>query len=141
MAEIMATAPISEIMTKEVITADEKDSLNSVVDLFKKYRIRHIPIVTNQEVIGIVSRSDINRLTFGALFDADESTDDAILSMLSIAQVMTANPTTVALETPIRNVAQIFANSEFHALPVVVGHKIVGIVTTTDIIRYMLKYC
>ncbi len=64
--------PISHIMTKSVITANENDDLRKVVEMLKKNTIRHIPITKGKEVIGIISRSDINRLTFGALFEGQE---------------------------------------------------------------------
>lgn len=83
--------PISHIMTKSVVTVNENDDLRKVVEKLKKHNIRHIPVIRNKEVIGIISRTDINRLTFGALFEGQEGADEAILDMLTIAQVMTAN--------------------------------------------------
>ncbi len=135
MSQLIATTQVGEVMTKEVITANENDTLNRLVHLFKKHHIRHIPIVNEDEVVGIVSRTDINRLTFGALFN-EESTDDAILKMLTIPQVMSARPKTVSTKESIFDVADIFTENDFHAIPVVEDQKIVGIVTTTDVIKY-----
>ncbi|MDA6069266.1 CBS domain-containing protein [Flavobacterium sp. AC] len=111
--------PISHIMTKSVVTVNENDGLRKVVETLKKHTIRHIPILRGKDVIGIISRSDINRLTFGALFEGQEGADEAILDMLTIAQVMTTKPKTVSSDTIIRDLAEIFAKEEFHALPVV----------------------
>ena len=86
----------------------------------------------------MISRNDINRLTFGALFDNQEGADEAILQMLTIPQVMTADLHTVSSDTPIRDVAEIFSTAEYHSLPVVDDGELKGIVTTTDVIRYML---
>ena len=131
--------PISHIMTKTVVTANEKDDLKTVVEKLKTNTIRHIPIVKGKEVIGIISRTDINRLTFGALFEGQEGADEAILDMLSISQVMTAKPMTVSSDTIIRDLAEIFVKEEFHALPVVDNGELKGIVTTTDVVRYFLE--
>jgi predicted transcriptional regulator len=91
--------PISHIMTKIVVTANENDDLKKVVEKLKKNTIRHIPIVKGKEVVGIISRTDINRLTFGALFEGQEGADEAILDMLTVSQVMTSKPKTVSSDT------------------------------------------
>jgi CBS domain-containing protein len=131
--------PISHIMTKSVVTVNEKDDLKKVVEKLKKHAIRHIPIVRGKDVVGIISRTDINRLTFGALFEGQEGADEAILDMLTIAQVMTSKPKTISSDTIIRDSAEIFVKEEFHALPVVDNGELKGIVTTTDILRYFLE--
>ena len=131
--------PISHIMTKSVETVNEKDDLKKVVEKLKKHAIRHIPIVRGKDVVGIISRTDINRLTFGALFEGQEGADEAILDMLTIAQVMTSKPKTISSDTIIRDSAEIFVKEEFHALPVVDNGELKGIVTTTDILRYFLE--
>jgi CBS domain-containing protein len=131
--------PISHIMTKTVITANENDDLRKVVEKLKQNTIRHIPIVKGKDVVGIISRTDINRLTFGALFEGQEGADEAILDMLTISQVMTSKPKTVSSDTIIRDLAEIFVKEEFHALPVVDNGELKGIVTTTDVVKYFLE--
>jgi len=131
--------PISHIMTKTVVTANEKDDLKKVVEKLKAHTIRHIPIVKGKEVVGIISRTDINRLTFGALFEGQENADEAILEMLTISQVMTSKPKTVSSDTIIRDLAEVFVKEEFHALPVVDNGELKGIVTTTDVMKYLLE--
>jgi CBS domain-containing protein len=131
--------PISHIMTKTVVTANENDDLKTVVEQLRKNAIRHIPIVRGKDVVGIISRTDINRLTFGALFEGQEGADEAILDMLTISQVMTSKPKTVSSDTIIRDLAEIFVKEDFHALPVVDNGQLKGIVTTTDVVKYFLE--
>lgn len=132
--------PVSAIMTQNVQTVNLNDELSDVVDTLKKHKIRHIPVVDGKEVAGIISRTDINRLTFGSLFENQEGADEAVLTMLSVSQVMTARPRLVSIDATIKDVAEIFAQEEFHALPVVDDNSaLVGIVTTTDIIKYLLE--
>lgn len=126
-------------MTKTVVTANEKDDLKTVVEKLRKNTIRHIPIVKGKEVVGIISRTDINRLTFGALFEGQEGADEAILDMLNISQIMTSKPRTVSSDMVIKDLAEIFAKEDFHALPVVDHDELKGIVTTTDVIKYLLE--
>ena len=131
--------PVSKIMTHHLISVKEDDKLSDVVDLIKKHKIRHMPVTKGGKISGIISATDVNRLTFGALFDNQEGADEAILQMLTISQVMTSKPRTVDSETPIKDVAEIFAVEHFHALPVVDDGVVKGIVTTTDVIKYMLE--
>lgn len=130
---------IQKIMTSNVITVQENDKLIRVLDLFRKHKIRHLPVLSGKKITGIISRSDINRLTFGALFENQDDADETILEILSIPQVMNANPKVVSTEDSIQSVASVFADEDFHALPVVEGEELKGIVTTTDVIRYLLQ--
>ncbi len=131
--------PVSTIMTKDVISVSEKGSLDEVVSIFKNKSIRHLPVKEGNKVVGMISRTDINRLTFGALFDNQEGIDAAVLDMLNIPQVMSDKPRTVTSDTTIREVAEIFSEAEYHSLPVVDNDELKGIVTTTDVIKYMLE--
>jgi CBS domain-containing protein len=131
--------PVSHIMTKDVYTVQEHDKLQEAVQIIRKNKIRHLPVLKGNEVSGIISRADLNRLTFGALFENQEGADEAILEMLSIPQVMTSKPRTVKPDDAIKDVAEIFSKEEFHALPVVENGELKGIVTTTDVIAYMLE--
>lgn len=126
-------------MTKNVATVQVSDDLHDVIDLVKKNHIRHVPVLEGHDVVGIISSTDINRLTFSSLFENQEGADEAILEMLSISQVMTQKPRTVEAALSIRDVAEILASEEYHALPVVENGQLAGIVTTTDVIKYLLE--
>ena len=71
--------------------------------------------------------------------DNQKEVDTAIFDMLTIEQVMKSNPTTVSSTQPIKEVAEILSTEEFHALPVVDNNELVGIVTTTDVVKYLLQ--
>ena len=133
-------APISMIMTAPVITLKKNDSLEKAESLFKKYHIRHIPIVTDDVVVGMLSYTDLLRLSFADYTDSNIDDSDALVyNMFTIKQVMKRNIVTISSSNSIKDVAEILATKEFHALPVVDTNKLVGIVTTTDLIKYLLK--
>ena len=133
-------APISMIMTAPVITLKKHDSLEKAVRLFKKHHIRHIPVVSDDVVVGMLSYTDLLRLSLADITDSVDSDADAMVyNMFSIKQVMKRNIITVSSSNSIKEVAEILASKEFHALPVVDNNKLVGIVTTTDLIKYLLK--
>ena len=126
-------------MSKQVISINVEDDLKSAVEIVKKHKIRHLPVIKGKKVVGIISSTDLNRLTFGNLFENQEGADEAVLEMLSIGQVMSDSPHVVSSDALIKEVAEIFAKEPFHALPVVDGVELQGIVTTTDVIEYLLQ--
>lgn len=132
--------PISTIMTKNVITLNSTDTLEKAERLFKKNKIRHIPVVSGEKIIGMLSYTDLLRISFAdAVYDDEEEVETAVYNMFSIEQVMAKNLIYVNSNTTIKEVAEILSKKEFHAIPVVDEGKLVGIVTTTDLINYLLK--
>jgi CBS domain-containing protein len=132
--------PISTIMTKDVITLNYKDNLETAELLFKKNNIRHIPVVNGNEIIGMLSYTDLLRISFADAIDEDEQEIDTVVyNMFTIEQVMAKNLISVNSDVTIKEVAEILAKKEFHALPVVEDNKLVGIVTTTDLINYLIS--
>lgn len=133
-------APISMIMTTPVITLNKTDSLEAAERLFKVNHIRHIPVVEGHVIIGMLSYTDLLRLSFADVdYDNDDMSDVMVYNMFSIEQVMNKNIVSVSSSNSIKEVAEILASKEFHALPVVDNNALVGIVTTTDLIKYLLK--
>ncbi|CAM1367757.1 CBS domain-containing protein [Tenacibaculum sediminilitoris] len=132
--------PVSVIMTKDVITLSSTDDLMTAEKLFKKEQIRHIPVVSGNEIKGMLSYTDLLRISFADAIDEDETdVDTVVYNMFSIDQVMAKNLVTVSSNTTVKEVAEILAKREFHALPVVDNNELVGIVTTTDLIYYLLE--
>jgi len=128
------------IMTAPVITLKKHDSLERAERLFKKHHIRHIPVVTGDVVVGMLSYTDLLRLSFADVTDnVDVDADAMVYNMFTIKQVMKQNIITVSSSNSIKEVAEILASKEFHALPVVDNNKLVGIITTTDLIKYLLQ--
>ncbi|MBP93836.1 MAG: CBS domain-containing protein [Flavobacteriaceae bacterium] len=132
--------PISEIMTKTVITLNHTDELETAERLFKTKKIRHIPVVSGDEIKGMLSYTDLLRISFAdAVDEDDDSVDTVVYNMFTIEQVMAKNLVSVPSTKTIKEVAEILATKEFHALPVVDANKLVGIVTTTDLINYLIE--
>lgn len=131
--------PISAIMTKDVITLSNSDDLVTAERLFKTNHIRHIPVVSGDAILGMLSYTDLLRISFAdAIDDEEESVDTVVYNMFTIEQVMAKNVISISSSTIIRDVAEILSKNEFHALPVVDNNKLVGIVTTTDLINYLI---
>ncbi|WP_298327548.1 CBS domain-containing protein [uncultured Dokdonia sp.] len=132
--------PVSSIMTSNMITLHKTDSLEHAEQLFKNHSIRHIPVVDGKNIIGILSYTDLLRISFADAIDEDEQDVDTIVyNMFTIEQVMAKKLVTVTTDTTVKEVAEILANKEFHALPVLQEGSLVGIVTTTDLIQFLLE--
>jgi len=133
-------SPISKIMTSNVVTLNRKDSLNTAEMLFKTHKIRHIPVVDKDILLGMLSYSDLLRISFAdAVYEDEETVDTVVYNMFTIEQVMEKKLVSVSSKTTIKEVASILSKKDFHALPITENEKLVGIVTTTDLLNYLLK--
>lgn len=133
--------PISSIMSTNLVTVGVKDTLTTAEHLLKKNKIIHIPVVFKQEIVGMLSLSDILRLSFADVSDNENAVDSFLHDFLSIPQVMAKNILSVSPNNSLKEVSSILVEKEFHALPVVDNKKLVGIITTTDLIKFLRKNC
>ncbi|TWO33283.1 CBS domain-containing protein [Seonamhaeicola sediminis] len=132
--------PVSNIMTQKVVAITRSDDLQRAEMLFKRHKIKHIPVVSKETVIGMLSYTDLMRISYAeAAEDNSYSVDSVVYNMFTIEQVMVKDVVTVNSKTSIKEVAKILADKDFHALPVVDGSTLVGIVTTTDLLNYFIK--
>jgi CBS domain-containing protein len=132
--------PISTIMTTNLVKINLTDDLTKAEMLFKKHKVRHIPVVSGLKIIGMLSYTDLLRISFvDAVDDDSDVVDVTVYNMFTVEQVMAKKLVTVTPETSIKEVAEILSTREFHALPVCEGDLLVGIVTTTDLIKYLIS--
>ncbi|WP_372756755.1 CBS domain-containing protein [Mariniflexile sp.] len=130
---------IESIMSRNVIALTREDDLQYAESLFKRYKIRHIPVVNSESVIGMLSYSDLLRISYSDVSDDEHNVDSIVYNTFSIEQVMTKNIISITSKTTIKEAAEILAKKEFHALPVVDDSILIGIVTTTDLLNYFIK--
>jgi CBS domain-containing protein len=132
--------PISRIMSTELITVHHGDPISKVRQLMQKTGVHHVPVVSGENLVGIISWSDILNLSFGQAFGTDERTVDAVLDhSITLEQAMKKDPVTLPHDANVRHAAEILAEGGFHSLPVVSGTKLIAIVTSTDLIKYLLS--
>jgi len=132
--------PVSEIMTKNIIKLNLSDELTKAEELFKKHNIRHIPVVNGNKIVGMLSYTDLLRVSYAdAADEAADNVESIVFNMFTIRQVMAKEIVIISPSSTIREAAGILSKYEFHALPVCEGELLVGIVTTTDLIKYLLQ--
>jgi len=133
--------PISKIMTTDLITLSYSDTLYSAEKRMKVNRIRHIPVVDNDKLLGLLSLSDLKRVSFIDAYSKEGTEDTPVYNILSIQDLMIKNPIVASSDTSILEVSKLLINKEFHSLPVVDDGKLIGIVTTTDILSFFIDFC
>ncbi|WP_367755041.1 CBS domain-containing protein [Flavobacterium sp. WC2430] len=132
--------PVSEIMTRNIIKLNLSDELTKAEDLFKKNKIRHIPVVSDGKIIGMLSYTDLLRVSYADVVEREaEEVESIVFNMFSIRQVMTKEIVIISPETTIKETAEILSKNEFHALPVCDNDVLMGIVTTTDLMKYFVE--
>ena len=132
--------PVRERMTTELIKLTANTSLHNAEKLLKRHHIRHAPVVEGKKLIGIISLTDIQRLTFGSPYgEPDPMGDRSLADMLSVGQVMHTHPDYIEPETTIQEAAQRLIEAEYHALPVVEDGELKGILTTTDLLKFLVE--
>ncbi len=131
---------VSSIMSTNLIKLNVTDTLAKAEQLFRENKIRHIPVMDGNKIIGMLSYTDLLRISFAETLDnEDQMIDVTVYEVFTIEQVMAKKLVRIRPDTLIKEAAEILATREFHALPVVENDVLVGIVTTTDLIRYLLN--
>jgi acetoin utilization protein AcuB len=132
--------PISEIMSKNLITVGEKDQLTVVKEIFEKYNIHHIPVVRFRAIVGMVSKSDYLYFVRGfSQNEEDKFVNESRLRTYTVDEIMTTRLAKVLPTDRINVALEIFSINRFHAIPVVENDELVGIVTTHDIISALAE--
>ncbi|MEP1778633.1 MAG: CBS domain-containing protein [Reichenbachiella sp.] len=130
---------ISEIMERDLITVDISDSLKEVMAIFNEIKIRHIPVLTGSSLIGMISHTDVlkvdevNKIIINKVSVANRNIPE-----IELRKVMAQNPVTIEQDKTILDAAEVFAKNQFHALPVTSEGDLVGIITTTDIMKFII---
>ena len=130
---------IKDVMTTSLVKVAPLDSMQKVAEIFNKEDFHHLPVVENEQVVGMLSKSDYLRLLHGfTLFKTNKSNqfNEAVMQSLLVKEVMTKPVVTVNEEDTVQYAAEIFRENYFHALPVVKDGVIKGIITTYDLLLF-----
>jgi CBS domain-containing protein len=126
---------IAEVMTRSPVTLAPEQTLRDAVELLRSKHIRHLPVVEDSRLIGIVTDRDVKRATPSLLSGVDRDEYDRVLDETKIGQIMTREPMTVTPETGLKAAVKIFLERKVGALPVVSDSRLVGIITEIDLLR------
>jgi CBS domain-containing protein len=126
---------VEQHMTRPVVTLSEDQPLRDAIALMQRHRIRHVPVVSGDQVVGILTDRDVKRATPSPLGGVSQDVFDRVLNETPVGQVMTRHPFTVTPSTSLRDAVKILLDRRFNAVPVVEAGRLVGILTATDLLR------
>ena len=133
--------PVSLIMsTGDLVTADVEELAVDVFRELREGRINHIPVLSEGKLVGIVSSSDWLRASDYGRSSSSQSGFPRVSARATVEEVMTKNLETIRPTTTIRRAAELLVEGQFHSLLVTASDgELLGIVTSTDIIRTFLQ--
>lgn len=132
--------PVTHIMTHEPTTIDVNAGLSEAVKLMKQGGFRHLPVMRNEQPVGLLTRRDILVFTYSAVFGPEAEEEWELLDdVVDLASIMTEEPLTVPPDTEICEAAKLLLDDQTGALLVTShgGRKLEGIITERDFIRFM----
>lgn len=132
--------PVRDWMTPNPYTCTPETTLADAYDIMAEYGFRRLPVVDEGDhLIGLISRSDLqsagpSTITSLSLFEVNY-----LWAKLTVTDVLLANPVTVSPEDDIRHAGKLMLDHKLSALPVVDQQRLVGILTETDMLRFVVR--
>lgn len=131
---------VQDMMTRFPIVITKDVSIKEVKNSFERNKVRHLPVVGEMgELVGIISKTDLNRLIFGAFVPGDSRYDDSMMDMLTLDDIMIRQPVALKPSDTLEDCIAAFTEGGFHAAPVVDGEELVGILSVVDVLKIMYE--
>jgi CBS domain-containing protein len=135
----MKETTISTIMMREPVTMGPDDTLDLANDLMSLGRIRHLPILDGERIVGVLSQRDLFRSTIATSMGFGHEAEKTLLKTIRIKEVMCSPVITACPGATVKEAAVLMADKKIGCLPVVLEGRLVGLVTQTDILRYVVN--
>ena len=128
---------VQEIMTPNPVTVDVTDTVQDVIDVLNDMDIRHVPVIDNGILAGMISDRDLRDFTLPMMVSFNNPEQAAERCKTPIAQVMHSDVITVGSESEISEVAEIMIDHKIGAVPVCdqIEGELIGIVSYVDVLR------
>lgn len=122
---------VEEVMTPDPFVVDTYEPIARIAELIRRHRIHQVPVIDeHNRIVGIVTDRDIR----------SAASANADTAGLLARDVMTTDVVSVAPTQPLADAVRILCEHRFGSLPVVVGERIVGILSTRDLLRRLLVF-
>ena len=126
---------VKDLMTRAPITRDPETTVPEAHRVMMESRIRHLPIVVGDRLVGIVTDRDIRLNLPSPATSLSVWELNYLLARLTVDQVMTRSLVTTWPEAELTVAARVMLDHKIGALPVIDGGRVVGIVTESDFVR------
>lgn len=130
---------VREWMTPDPFTLSEGDRVKTAVKHLLKAGIRHIPVLRDGKLTGIVTDRDIRRALPSLEAGATPEQYQAFMEKNTLKDIMTADPVTCTPDTDVIDAVKILAERKFGAIPILQGDQLVAILTQIDVMRALLR--
>lgn len=128
---------VRDIMSAEVTTLGRNDTLLLAKDIMNLGRIRHFPVVEDDELVGVVSQRDLYRASLGTVMQYGEKAQRAFLESIVVKEIM-VDPISIGPDAPVGDAARLMMEHKIGCLPVLEDDRLVGIVTETDMLQVVV---
>jgi len=128
---------VRDIMETKLVTISASERLSMVEDIMRLGRVRHMPVVQGGKLVGVVSERDLLRASLSVLSEHRDAERRMFLHVVEISRVMSSPPIVVAPDATIREAALLMADRKIGCLPVVAGDELLGMITETDVLRWV----
>ena len=127
---------VKDVMIKEVTTLKVDEELSLADDIMKLGRIRHLPVVEDEKVVGMITQRDLFRASLASALGYGEKAKRDFLKTVFVNEIMIEDVVTVSPEADIREAGRVMLEKKIGCLPVEEDGKLIGLITETDILRY-----
>ena len=131
---------VREIMMKGPVTLECDDILDIADDVMELGRIRHLPILENGRVVGVLSQRDLFHSALVRILGFKHREQKDLMGTIQVREVMSHPVITILPNESAKNAARLMMEKKIGCLPVVEGETLVGLVTETDLLRYFVEH-
>jgi acetoin utilization protein AcuB len=132
---------VARWMSGSVITINQGDPVSLAFELLLTNDIRHLPVLFRRRLVGVITDRDLHEALIPADPDHSHRSMYHTVKNIKAKEIMTPNPITIGPDAPVDHAAQILFDRRIDCLPVKDGKgKLVGILTSTDILKAFLEF-
>jgi CBS domain-containing membrane protein len=129
-----------DLMSTELVTLTEEETLADAQRCMARGRIRHLPVVRQRRLVGIITHRDLLAASFSIFAEVDRGEQRRIFSTVRVVELMHRDVVTVQPDLAVAEAARILLDNKYGCLPVVDdGGALIGIVTEADFLRLTVR--
>ena len=130
---------VRDYMTTELVTVQETDTLLDATMFFVRSTFRHLPVVRGRQLVGVITERDVKQYAPSILSGISAEDYNSIMETTPISRVMARSPITVRPEQSVLEAAKLLYAKRLGCLPVIQDNELVGIITTTDMLKVLAQ--
>lgn len=130
---------IRELMQKDVVTVDEEAHLDVAEELMRMDRIRHLPVLSGQRLVGLVSQRDLFRAALSSALARSPEDEQRWLARIPVRRAMTREVLSAHPDADVGHAVEMMLRERVGCLPVVEDGRLVGLLSETDCLRYLAR--